>query len=167
MVIERWVREHGDWVWHILTRGLDWYVVILVEVDASLLLAWVVGYAVQLTLDTLIGWAWNVLAVNPLAIARACRATIAGIATTAASSCTISLAGRNMGWVGSVAGDIGLVPGATWWWTSITRSEAGSTRPRWRATIETIRSRSRRTTEAAARASSTASTLATHVWWNV
>jgi hypothetical protein len=77
-----------------LTRGLDWDVVVLVEVDAGLLLGWVVGDAVELTLDTLVGWAWNVLAVNPFAITRACsRATIASIATTAASSCTISLAG--------------------------------------------------------------------------
>ena len=69
MVVERWVGERIHGFWDTLTGSLDWDVIVLLEVDAGLLLCWVVGNAEELTLDTCVCWPWDVLAVDPSAVA--------------------------------------------------------------------------------------------------
>lgn len=70
------VNSLGD----IATGGLDGDVVVLLKVDTGVLLGRVVGSTKELTLDSRVRRAGNVLAVSPLSIARA-----AGSITTAAA----------------------------------------------------------------------------------
>lgn len=73
-----------------ITAGsLNGDLVVLLEVDTSVLLGRVVGGAEQLTFQTGVARAGNVLAVLPPAIARAAgRVTTAGTATAAAAVTT-------------------------------------------------------------------------------
>jgi hypothetical protein len=50
MVIERRVGEFEDGLGDIVTRGFDWDIIVLLEVDTGLLLHWVVCYAEKLSL---------------------------------------------------------------------------------------------------------------------
>ena len=68
VVIQRWVGEGENWLWDVGSGSLDWDIVVLLEVDTSLLLGWVVLDAEEFTLETLVGWAGSVLALLPGAI---------------------------------------------------------------------------------------------------
>jgi hypothetical protein len=68
MVIEGRVGEFEDWLGNIVTGGLNGNIVVLLEVDTSLLLGWVIGYAEKLSLQTWIRWSSNVLPVSPLSV---------------------------------------------------------------------------------------------------
>lgn len=65
VVVERRVREGVDWVGNVLARSLNRDVVVLLEVDARGGLGRVVGNAEELTLNTLVWRARNVLAISP------------------------------------------------------------------------------------------------------
>jgi hypothetical protein len=86
MVVKRRVGEAGDGLGDTLARGLDRDVVILLEVDTSLLLRRVVGDAVKLTLNTGVGGAGNMLAVLPLTVTRAASRAVATRAVSATGS---------------------------------------------------------------------------------
>jgi hypothetical protein len=86
VVIERGVGESGDGLGDTLAGGLDGDVVVLLEVDTSLLLRGIVGYTVELTLDTGVGGTGNVLAILPLSITRA-----TGRASTATAWFSVSI----------------------------------------------------------------------------
>jgi hypothetical protein len=65
MVIKGRVGEREDWLWDVLTGGLDWDIIVLLEVDTGLLLAWVVCYTEKLALLARVGWSSSVLAILP------------------------------------------------------------------------------------------------------
>lgn len=71
MVVQRRVGELEDWLGDIVSGSLDWDIIVLLKVDTSLLLGWVVGDTEELALHTGVGWARNVLAVPPLSITTA------------------------------------------------------------------------------------------------
>jgi hypothetical protein len=71
MVIKGRVGELEDWLGHIVSGGLNWDIIVLLEVDTSLLLGWVVGNTEELALNTGVGWARNVLAIPPLSVTTA------------------------------------------------------------------------------------------------
>jgi len=79
---------------HIATRGFDGDVVVLLEVDASVLLGGVIDGTEELTLNAGVGGPRNVLAIAPLAIAGAAgsvvgtTATVATFVSTAVTSAT-------------------------------------------------------------------------------
>ena len=81
MVIERRVGELEDGFGDIVSRGFDWDIVILLEVDTSLLLGWVVGYTEELTLDAGVCWTCDMLAVLPCAITAAASGSNAATST--------------------------------------------------------------------------------------
>ncbi|KAH9860816.1 hypothetical protein J1614_012149 [Plenodomus biglobosus] len=87
MVIQRGVCEAGNRLGDTLAGSLNGDVIVLLEVDARLLLGGVVGDAEEITLETLVGWAGNVLAVLPLAVTRATRRASASRATAWLSVC--------------------------------------------------------------------------------
>lgn len=82
VVIQRGVAEGEDGLRHVLARGLDGDVVVLLEVDTSVLLGRVVGSTEKFALDARVGRARDVLAVLPSTITRAPRS----VASTAASA---------------------------------------------------------------------------------
>ena len=65
MIIERRYCESVDGLWDITSSCLDWDIIVVVEVDTSLLLAWIVWNTVQLALNTGVRWARDVLAIDP------------------------------------------------------------------------------------------------------
>lgn len=68
-VVVKWrIGEGGDWLRDALAGGLDGNVIVLLEVDTSVLLRWVVRNAKELTLETLVGWPRDVLSVPPLSV---------------------------------------------------------------------------------------------------
>ena len=69
--IQRRVRELVDRFGHLVSRGFNRDVVVLLKVDSGLLLGRVVRNTEQLTFKTLVGRPWSMLAIFPLAIARA------------------------------------------------------------------------------------------------
>jgi hypothetical protein len=169
MLIERRVLEASDWVWDILTRGLDRDVVVLVEVDAGLLLGGIVWHTIQLALGAWVCWARDVLAINPLAITGARRRTAGASVAASSTSSTVRLASGDVLWVVvAVAGHVGLVPGA---WgrraTSTVGCEGRSRAPRWRATVEAVLRRSTVAVVYARRTATHASTGVTHVRWDI
>jgi hypothetical protein len=68
MVIERRVGELEDGFGDIVAGGFDGNIIVLLEVDAGLLLGWVVSYAEKLSLQTWVWWSSNVLPVSPLSV---------------------------------------------------------------------------------------------------
>jgi hypothetical protein len=87
MVVQGRVGEGVDGIGDVLARGFDGDVIVVGKVDSSLLLGGVVGDTEELTLDTGVDRAGDVLAVAPLSVARAsCRAAAAAAATTAVAS---------------------------------------------------------------------------------
>jgi hypothetical protein len=86
VVVKRGVGEGVDGLRHIVTRGLDGDIVVIGEVDSSLLLGGVVGNTEKLALNTGIGRAGDVLAIAPLTISRttgsAAAAAAAAVVTT-------------------------------------------------------------------------------------
>ena len=68
MVIEGRVGEFEDGFGDVMTGGFDWDVIVLLEVDAGLLLGWVVCHAEKLSLQTWVWWSSNVLPVAPLSV---------------------------------------------------------------------------------------------------
>lgn len=85
MLIQRRAKELVDRLWHVTSRSLNGNVVILLEVDTSVLLGRVVDGTKELTLDSGVGWARDVLAVPPLSIAGASSRVVAAAATTVAA----------------------------------------------------------------------------------
>ena len=71
VLIQRRVGEVVDSLGHILAGGFDGNVVILLEVDSSVLLGWIIRRAEQLALKSRVGRPGDVLAISPLTIAGA------------------------------------------------------------------------------------------------
>ena len=71
VVIERRVGESEDWLRDVGTGSLNWDIVVLLEVDAGLLLGWIVSNTEQLTLHAEVCGSSNVLAILPLSVAAA------------------------------------------------------------------------------------------------
>ncbi|ROV91474.1 hypothetical protein VSDG_07154 [Cytospora chrysosperma] len=94
VVVQRGVAEGKDRVWHVLARGLDGNVVVLLEVDTSVLLRRVVGCTEELALDARVGGARNVLAIVPSTIPRAPSVSAAAAAAAATSGGGTSVRGR-------------------------------------------------------------------------
>jgi hypothetical protein len=69
---------------HVTTRGFDGDVVVLLEVDTSVLLGGVIDGTEELTLNAGIGGARDVLAIAPLPIAGAASGVVSTTATVAA-----------------------------------------------------------------------------------
>ena len=88
MLIKRGFGEGVDRFRDIGTGGLDWYVVVLFEVDTSLLFGRVVENSKELALDAWVGWASNMLAVHPLTISRAGSVATASAASTETTTCS-------------------------------------------------------------------------------
>ncbi len=105
MVVQRWVGEFEDRLRHIVSRSFDWDIVVLLEVDTSLLLGWIIDDTEEFALYTWIGWARDVFAVPPLSItttsSRDCTATTAGSSRVAIC---IRIEGR---------GSTGILPSTT------------------------------------------------------
>ena len=83
MVVQGRVGELEDWLGDIVSGSLNWDIIVLLEVDTSLLLGWVVGDTEELALNTWVGWASNVLAIPPLSVTTATSGD-----TTAATTCS-------------------------------------------------------------------------------
>jgi hypothetical protein len=94
VVVQRRVAEGKDRVWYVLARGLDGDVVVLLEVDTSVLLRRVVGGTEELALDARVGGARNVLAIVPSTIPRAPSVSAAAAAAAATSGGGTSVRGR-------------------------------------------------------------------------
>jgi hypothetical protein len=71
VIIERRVGELENWLRDIVSRSLDGDIIVLLEVDTGLLLGWVICNTEKLTLETRVGWTWNMLPITPLSITRA------------------------------------------------------------------------------------------------
>jgi hypothetical protein len=71
MIIQGRVRELGCGLWDVVSRGFDRNIIVLLEVDTSLLLGWVVNDTKKFTLHAGVGRTRNVLAVTPLTITTA------------------------------------------------------------------------------------------------
>jgi hypothetical protein len=65
MVVERRVCELEDRLGDIVTGSFDGDIIVLLEVDTSLLLGWVVCHAEKLPLQTWVGRSGNMLAISP------------------------------------------------------------------------------------------------------
>ena len=89
MVVQGRVGELEDWLGDIVSGSLDWDIIVLLEVDTSLLLGWVVGDTEELALHTGVGWASNVLAIPPLSITTSAGRDSA--ATTAGSRVSVCI----------------------------------------------------------------------------
>jgi len=87
MLVQRRSGELVNRLRNLMTRSLNGNVIVLLEVDTSVLLRRVVGGTEKLALDTGVSRARNVLSIAPLAITRA-----AGSVTTAAARVTIQVA---------------------------------------------------------------------------
>jgi len=82
MIIQGRVGELGCGLWDVMSRGFDRDIIVLLEVDTSLLLSWVVNDTKEFTLHPGVSRAWNVLAVTPLTI------TTATVRCDTASACS-------------------------------------------------------------------------------
>lgn len=83
MLVQRRSGELVNRLRDILTGSLDGDVVVLLEVDTSVLLGRIVdGSTIQFTFDTGVSRSGNVLSITPLAIARASGRVIATTTTT-------------------------------------------------------------------------------------
>ncbi len=87
MVIERRVGEFQNWLGDIVAGSFDWNIVVLLEVDAGLLLGWVISYAKQLSLEAWVRGSSNMLSVTPLPIA----STTSGRRSGATTSCRVAI----------------------------------------------------------------------------
>ncbi len=97
VLVQGRIAEREDRIGDIVTRSLDGNVVVLLKVDAGVLLGRVVSRAEKIALQAGVGRASNVLAVTPLAIARAASiaaaaAAAAALATTAVTAALAALA---------------------------------------------------------------------------
>ena len=117
VLVERRVGKAGNGLGDTLARGLDGDVIVLLEVDTGLLLRGIVGYTVELTLNTGVGRTGDVLAVLPLSITRATGSTAAA-STWFAVSIWVELAGL----CGAPACAVGSV-------CTLSGSEVGSASP--------------------------------------
>lgn len=88
MVVQRGFGEGQNRVGNIVTRSLDGNVIVLLEVDTSVLLRRVIGGTEKLAFDAGVGRARDVLAVFPLTIARS--TSMSTTTTTAAAGTTAS-----------------------------------------------------------------------------
>jgi hypothetical protein len=86
MVIEGRVGELEDWLWNIVSRSLNWDIIVLLEVDTGLLLGWIVCNTEKFALNTWVGWAWDVFAITPLPISRTTSRCVWGSASTTTGS---------------------------------------------------------------------------------
>jgi hypothetical protein len=83
MVIKGGVGELEDGLWNIMAGSLDWNIVVLLEVDTGLLLAWVIGDTEELALETGVWWSSSVLAILPCSVTRS---TVGDLSTTTATT---------------------------------------------------------------------------------
>lgn len=81
VLVERGGSELGDRLGDVATRGFNRDIVILLKVDTGVLLGRIVGGAKELTLDTGVSWAGNVLSVSPLSISRATGSVVTAAVT--------------------------------------------------------------------------------------
>ena len=86
--LKRGVGEGQDRVRHILTRGFNGNVIVLLEVDTGVLLRRIVGSTKELTLKTRVGRSRNMLSIAPLAVSRAAGVTTTTTTAAAASATT-------------------------------------------------------------------------------
>jgi len=120
MVVQWWVGELEDWLWDIVSGSLDWDIVVLLEVDTSLLLGWVIGDAKELTLNTWVCWSGDVLAIFPLSITATASDGRASGGSSRVPVCVGIESSRGAG----------ILPSATTTrWRSTTRSEGRSISP--------------------------------------
>ena len=96
VVVQRRVGEGEDGLGHVLAGSLNGNVIVLLEVDTGVLLGRVVGGTEELTLDTGIGRAGNVLAIAPLTIAGA-TVEVAATGTSTGTSASASVAAVRVG----------------------------------------------------------------------
>jgi hypothetical protein len=89
MVVQGRVGELEDWLGDIVSGSLHWDIIVLLEVDTSLLLGWVVGDTEELALHTGVGWASNVLSIPPLSVTTSAGGDSA--ATTAGSRVSVCI----------------------------------------------------------------------------
>ncbi|KUI63848.1 hypothetical protein VM1G_12026 [Cytospora mali] len=82
VVIQGGVAEGKNGIWHVLARGLNGNVVVLLEVDTSVLLRGVVGGTEKFALDARVGGARDVLAILPSTIPGAPSVTTAAATAT-------------------------------------------------------------------------------------
>jgi hypothetical protein len=93
VVIERRVSEFQYWLGDIVAGSFDRNIVVLLEVDTSLLLGWVISYAKQLSLEAWVGGSSNMLSVTPLPIASAASGRRSGTTTSCRVAICISIEG--------------------------------------------------------------------------
>jgi hypothetical protein len=122
VVIQWWIGELENWLWDIMSRGLDWNIIVFLEVNTGLLLCWVgVSDTKEFALNTWVCWSSNVLAVSPLPI------------TTSTGDATCSSAAAAGSWVSICfwveAAAAALIPSTASWWTSSARCEFWSAGP--------------------------------------
>jgi hypothetical protein len=108
VLVERGVGELEDRLRDIVSRGLDWNIIILLEVDTGLLFGGVIQDAEELTLKTWVGRAGDVFALSPLSVTAA-----TGSSSTSRSWVAVSVL---------VEAALRTVPAT---WASATRSEVG------------------------------------------
>jgi hypothetical protein len=86
MRIKRGGGELVNRLGNILARRLNGNVVVLLEVDARVLLRWVIGSTEELALNTRVGGSRNMLSFAPLSVARASSVATAFVASTASTT---------------------------------------------------------------------------------
>jgi hypothetical protein len=164
MVVQWWVGELEDWLWDIVSGSLDWDIVVLLEVDTSLLLGWVIGNAKELTLNTWVCWSGDVLAIFILSITATASDGRASGGSSRVPVCVGIESSRGAG----------ILPSATTTrWRSTTRSEGWSISPvsAWARSIgiEAVGSSGRRSspgTGVQAGAGTDSRTWSIHRWWS-
>lgn len=125
VIIERRVGELEDWLWDIVAGSFNWDIIVFLEVDTGLLLAWVVSDTEELALNTWVGWSSNVLSLDPSSITATSRSRTT---TTAAASrwASVCIAVECGVWCGCVP----AWTSSTWCWpVTGTRLEVGSVCP--------------------------------------
>jgi hypothetical protein len=88
VVVERRVFEGVDGLRDVIATSLNGNVIVVGEVDTSVLLRGVVGDAEELTFQTSVGRAGDVLAIAPLAITRAAGRAATAVTTAVRTSVT-------------------------------------------------------------------------------
>jgi len=120
VVVQRGVGELSNGLGDVVTGGLNGNVIVVGKVDTSLLLGGVIGNTEQLTLHAGVGGTGNVLAVAPLAIARA--TALLSTSTTVVAATIRSISGAARAEVGGVS----ISPFSTGGTTRATKAACGS-----------------------------------------
>jgi hypothetical protein len=99
MVVKRRVCELEDRLGDIVTRGFDGDIIVLLEVDASLLLGWIVCHAEKFPLQTCVGRSSDMLAISPGSVTATTSRDISTASATSSSRVSICISVE--GWSGS------------------------------------------------------------------